>query len=51
MAGARHPALERRKYITVFLHHNAKVDLIDIFKSEATAMEFSGIKKSKSLHH
>jgi hypothetical protein len=51
MVGARHPALERREYITVLLHHSANVNPIDIFKNEATAIEFSGNNGSKSLHH
>jgi hypothetical protein len=41
MAGARHPNLERRKYITVVIHHSAEVDPINIFKNEVTAIEFS----------
>jgi hypothetical protein len=51
MAGARRPALESRKYITVLLHHNAEVDPIDIFLNGATVIEFSGNNGSKSLHH
>jgi hypothetical protein len=51
MAGARHPALERRKCITVLLNHSAEVDPIVIFKNKSTAIEFSGNNGLKSLHH
>jgi hypothetical protein len=45
------PALESRKYFTVVAHHSASVDPINIFKNEATAIEFSGVNGSKRLHH
>jgi hypothetical protein len=48
MAGARHPALERRKYIAVLIHHNAEVDPIDTFQNEARVIEFSENDGSKA---
>jgi hypothetical protein len=49
----RSPTTDPRtpQILQVFPHHRAKVDPIDIFKNEATAIEFSGKYGSKSLHH
>jgi hypothetical protein len=35
------PALERRKYFTVVVHHSAEIDSIGAFRNGATAIEFS----------
>jgi hypothetical protein len=42
------PALERRKYFTVVVHHSPEIDLIGAFRNGATAIEFIGTNESKS---
>jgi hypothetical protein len=50
-AGSTTPALERRKYFTVVVHHNDEVDPIGAYRNGATAIEFSENNGSKSLHN
>jgi hypothetical protein len=45
------PALERRKYFPVVVHHRTEVDTICVFRNEASVIEFSGVNGSKSLQH
>jgi hypothetical protein len=49
VAGARHPARGCRKYFELFRHHIAEENPINIFKNEATLIDFSENTRSKGF--